>query len=364
MKKPFILLVAGICLFSATGKAQEAPFHRGVNVTEWLQEGNVKSINPTLYTEKDFEQIKSLGCDVIRLPTNLHSMTSGSPEYKIDPAFYKILDTAVSWAEKLGIYLIIDNHTFDPAVNTNPSVGPILLKVWAQMAGHYKNSSKYVIYEILNEPHGITDQQWNPIQGQVISKIRESDTTHFIMVGGAGWNSYNNLEAIPAYSDKKLIYTFHFYDPFVFTHQGARWTNPSMVPLKGVPFPYKAESMPELPASLKGSWIGSAFNAYSGTGNMDYVKSLLDIAVRFKNERHVPLFCGEFGVYIPNSPAGDRVVWYEGVRKYLEEKGIAWTTWDYHGGFGLFKTANGGTFERDLNIPLVKALGFNIPAGY
>jgi endoglucanase len=364
MKKFLLLLAAGLWMLAFSIQAQDAPFHRGVNVTEWLQGGNVKAIKQNLYTEKDFQQIKSLGCDVVRLPINLHSMTSGKPDYKIDPAFFQLLDKVVGWAEKTGMYLIIDNHTFDPAINTEAKIGPVLLKVWSQMAAHYKNGSKYIIYEILNEPHGITDQQWNPIQGQVISKIRESDTTHYIMVGGAGWNSYNNLEAIPAYNDKKLIYTFHFYDPFVFTHQGASWTNPSMVPLKGVPFPFKADAMPELPASLKGSWIGSGFNNYLNTGNMDYVKSLLDIAVRFKNERHVPLFCGEYGVYIPNSPAADRVVWYEGVRKYLEENGISWTTWDYHGGFGLFKTENGGSFEKDLNIPLVKALGFNVPAGY
>jgi endoglucanase len=357
-----ILLFLGIC-FSALAPvyAQDVPFSRGINLTNWFQASSANEIQFTLYTKHDFEQIRSLGCDVIRLPINLHSMTSGAPDYLIDPLFYSFLDEAVNWAEDLGINLILDNHTFDPAVNTDPTIGPVLIKVWSQMARHYKNRSKHIFYEVLNEPHGISDHDWNSIQQQVINTIREADTSHYIVVGGAGWNSYNNLNAMPVYSDSKLIYTFHFYDPFIFTHQGASWTDPSMVPLSGVPFPYNADSMPVFPASLKGSWIESSFNDYHNTGNVASVKALLDIAINFKNSRHVPVFCGEFGVYIPNSSNNHRAFWYETVRKYLEENGISWTTWDYHGGFGLYKKDSNGLFEHDLNVPLLQSLGLDVP---
>jgi len=195
----------------------------------------------------------------------------------------------------------------------------------------------------------------------VINTIRETDTKHYIVVGGAGWNGYNNLDDIPVYTDSKLIYTFHFYDPFVFTHQGTSWNNPSMVPLGGVPFPYDADSMPVFPASLKDTWVESLFNDYPNTGNVTSVKALLDIAIDFKNSRNVPVFCGEFGVYIPNSSNNHRVFWYETVRKYLEENGIPWTIWDYHGEFGLFRELSNGLFEHDLNVPLLQSLGFNVP---
>jgi len=229
------------------------------------------------------------------------------------------------------------------------------------MAEHYKNSSGYIFYEVLNEPHVIADNVWNAIQQQVMNTIRETDTTHFIVVGGAGWNGYNNLDAIPVFTDSKLIYTFHFYDPFVFTHQGTSWNNPSMVPLGGIPFPYDADSMPVFPESLKGTWVETLFNDYPNTGNEASVKALLDIAIDFKNSRNVPVFCGEFGVYIPNSSNNHRVFWYETVRKYLEENGIPWTIWDYHGEFGLFTGGSIGLFDHDLNIPLLQALGLNVP---
>lgn len=339
----------------------QVEFSRGVNLTNWFQAASAQQIQFTRFVRQDFVNIKSLGCDVIRLPINLHAMTSGDPDWILDPLFLNFLDSAVTWAEELGIHLLIDNHTFDPAANTDPQIGPILIKVWAQMAYHYKDRSEYIYYEILNEPHGILDQLWGDIQQSVIDTIRAIDPVHTIIVGPAGWNSYNNLNALPYYSDTNLIYTFHFYDPFMFTHQGASWVNPSMVPLAGVPFPYDSAGMPSCPAELTGTWIESSLNNYKNDGTVKRVQDLISLAVGFKNHRGVRLFCGEFGVFMPNSDEPDRVLWYNTVSDYLEKNGIAWTIWDYRGGFGIFEEGSAELFEHDLNIPLIEALGLNVP---
>lgn len=353
-----------LCIFLmfafATLRA-EIPFSKGVNLTSWFQAGSSRQIQFTRYTKDDFVRIKSLGCDVIRLPINLHFMTNGAPNYVIDPLFFEFLDQAVDWAEELKIHLLLDNHSFDPNANTEPSVEGILLKVWTQMATHYKDRSNYVYYEILNEPHGITTTVWCQIQQRVINAIRAVDTKHTIVVGASGYNSYSELKNMPVYSDNNLIYTFHFYDPFMFTHQGATWTS-YMQDLSGVPFPYDAARMPSTPASAKGTWIESSLNNYKNDGTVAAVKQLIDVAVNFKASRNVNVFCGEFGVYIPNSPHADRVYWYDVVRKYLEEKGIPWTSWDFQGGFGLFKKGSNEMFDYDLDTDILKSLGFNIPA--
>ena len=350
-------------LLSAAGVSgySQVRFHKGINLTSWFQTDGAHQIQFTRYTKTDFENIQSLGCDVIRLPINLHAMTGGAPDYIFDPVFYRFLDSAVSWAEDLHLFLILDNHSFDPSVNTDPGIGDVLNKVWKQMAEHYKDRSDYIIYEILNEPHGIDDQVWSRIQGDAIKTIRSIDTKHTIIAGPASYNSYNVLKYMTVYDDDNIIYTFHFYDPFVFTHQGASWTDPPMVSLAGVPFPYDASRMPACPPDLAGTWINSALNDYPSQGNTEYVKSLLDIAIDFRKKNNVPLFCGEFGVLDLNCTNDDRVQWYEAVRKYLEENDIAWTTWDYQGGFGLFEKGTDALFDYDLNTPLLSALGFNIP---
>jgi endoglucanase len=354
-------LIRCLLVVSSFGLHAQEMFTKGVNLTGWFQAPSPRQMQFSKYTKKDFERIKSLGADAIRLPVNLHAMTNGAPDYILDPLFLEFLDEVVNWSEELQISLIIDNHTFDVNSNTDPSIVDVLVKVWKQMAAHYKSRSGYLYFEVLNEPHGISDAVWAGIQQSVIDAIRTEDTSHYIIVGGANWNNYNSLSQLPVYTDTKLIYTFHFYDPFLFTHQGASWTNPSMVPLGGVPFPYRASDMPVIPATLKGTWIESSLNNYSNDGTVAKVKSLIDIAVNFKNTRNVPVFCGEFGVYIPNSGDADRVYWYEVVRRYLEEKQIPWTIWDYQGGFGLFEKDSNELFDYDLNVTLLGSLGMNIP---
>lgn len=338
----------------------QTPFTRGVNLTNWFQSGSARQIQFTKYTKQDFVRIKDLGCNVIRSPINLHFMTNGAPDYTVDPIFFDFMDQVVDWAEELQIHLLLDNHTFDPNANTDPSVEGILLKIWPQLADHFKNRSNYLYYEILNEPHGITTSVWCQIQQKVINAIRAVDTRHTIIVGASGYNSYNELKNMPVYTDNNLIYTFHFYDPFMFTHQGATWTN-YMQDLAGIPFPYDAARMPATPISAKGTWVESSLNNYKNDGTVVKVQQLIDVAASFKVSRNVRIFCGEFGVYIPNSPHADRVYWYDVVRKYLEEKGITWTIWDYQGGFGLFEKGSSELFDYDLDVEILKSLNFNIP---
>ena len=355
------LLIVALVMIMSGVMAQETPFSKGVNLTGWYQAGNARKVHYKKYSKQDFINIKSLGFDVIRLPINLHYMTDGAPDYTLDNIFLENLNLVVDWAEELQIHLILDNHTFSPSVDTDPGVGTILNKVWKQMAIEFVNRSEYIYYEILNEPHGISDISWNNIQRTVIETIREHDNNHYIFVGPAGWNSYNNLAAMPEYDDDKLIYTFHFYDPFLFTHQGASWNTPSMLEIENIPFPYDDSSMPSMPSSFEGTWVEGLYDNYPNDGNAAKVRELLDIAVAFREERQVPIFCGEFGVYQLNSDEEDRVRWYNTVAHYLDSVNIAWTMWDYHGGFGLFEENSNGLFEHDLNVPLLEAMDLNIP---
>ena len=356
-----ILLFFSTQLYGQDSTATEVPFSKGINLTNWFQANSPGSIDFSKYSYEDFSDIKSLGVDVIRLPINLHAMMQGEPDYALDPLFLFFLDNVVEWAEELDLYLILDNHTFDPSDATDPQIGDVLHHVWLQMAQHYKDKSDNILYEILNEPHGISHERWNTIQGEVIETIRTVDSTHTIIVGGADFNSYNSLNKMPTYEDDNLIYTFHFYDPFVLSHQGASWTTPSMVDLSGIPFPYALEQMPRFPTSLQGTWVQGAFNNYNNEGNANFIKQKIDIAAEFSRQRGVPVFCGEFGVYIPNSDNQSRVNWYKVVVDYLNESGIAWTMWDYHGGFGVFEEGGEDLFDHDLNIPLLESLGFTIP---
>jgi endoglucanase len=337
------------------------PFSKGVNFSGWFETWSAAEPQYNRYTEQDFINVKSLGADVIRLPITMHRMAGGAPNYTLNAMMLRFLDKAVDWAEKYGLYIIIDNHSFDPVVPTSVDIDKILLPVWAQIAERYKNRSDYVIYEVLNEPHGISDKRWGEIQGAAIDAIRRIDQKHMIIVGGTDYNSIAKLSSIPAYSDTNLIYTFHFYDPYVFTHQGANWGEPSIASLAMVPFPADSSRMPPTPSNLRGTWIEGSLRAYAHDAAPAKLYSTLDRVVAFAKARNVPVFCGEFGVYLIQSPDADRIKWYQLISDALDKRNIARTSWDYYGGFGIFKNERDRDFNTDLNTGVVSAMGFTPP---
>jgi endoglucanase len=333
------------------------PFQRGLNLYGWFDEPRSGQININRYTEGDFQILKTMGYEAVRVWIDLLHMAGTAPDYELDSLFLKFLDIAVDRAEAAGLFIVMDNHSWDPVIGIDPSIEPALLATWTQMASHFKNRSNLVIYEVLNEPHGISDTDWNGIQGRVIQAIRAEDEFHTIVVTPANWGHYNNLDAMPDYPDDNLLYTFHFYAPHLFTHQGTTWGDPVPADLVGVPFPYDSLTMPALPASLEGTWWEDIYNDYPEQGNEAWMRSQLDIADQFQLERNVRLWCGEFGANALASQSEDRAFWLDIVRSYTEEKGIAWTAT-----YGPFEVNTAGSFETDIDTMITSALGLTPPA--
>ena len=331
---------------TTTPKRRLPPFRRGVNLTGW----KFPKTNPFItLSRQTFVNIKALGCDVVRLP--FRTLHSGAPSYTIDSRFFTYLDQIVDWAEELGLYLIFDNLRQHDV--TDETLEEYLVSIWPQIASHYKDRSNLVMYEVQNEP-GISPSTWNPIQQRVIDTIRVHDNTHTIVVTGGQFIA-SNLNSLPVYSDNNLIYTFHFYFPLPFTHQGAKWGSAAMGALSDVPWPYDADRMPNP--------VPDILDDYDTQGTVASLKEKIDAAVSFSESRNVPVWCGEFGVYLWFAPPADRVAWCREVRTYMEQKDIAWTTFEYEGGFGLFEFENGGDshFDYDFNVPLLEALGLVVP---
>jgi endoglucanase len=367
----FALALSGVNLFAGTYwhgvwrrpiaemiTPVELSFQRGLNLSGWFDEPRPGQVNINRYTAADFQILKAMGCQAVRVPINLLHMTGPAPGYELDPLLLELLDMAVDRAEAVGLFIVLLNNTYEPVIGTGSSIEPVLLATWTQMARHFKNRSKLLLYEVLNEPHGISDTDWNAIQARVIQAIRAEDAWHTIVVTPANYSSCLNLDAMPDYPDNNLLYTFHFYDPYLFTHQGVNWGDPVPVDLVGVPFPYNPSAMPSLPASLVGTWWQDLYNTYPQQGNEAWVKSQLDVAARFQSERNLALWCGKFGAYPATSSSGDRAAWTNSVRSYLEGKGIAWsfvTDW-------LFEKSNAGCLETDVDTMITAALRLTAPA--
>lgn len=338
----------------------EIPFTRGVNFPKWFETRSIGEVEFNKYFEHDFADVKSLGADVIRLPVAVHNYFLDAQNNIIDPMLFHYLDAVVDWAEKYKMYLILDNHSFHPIDPTDENIDKILIPAWEQLAHHFKNRSHFVIYEILNEPHGIADERWAQIQGDAINAIRRIDPKRTIVIGGTDYNSIDKMTILPDYEAEHLIYTFHFYDPHIFTHQGATWNEPSLAPLKDLPFPAGGH-VHEVHETFKDTWVEKSLENYENESTYEALCATLDKACDFSKERGVPVYCGEFGAFMIQSPGEDRLKWYEFVCEALRRRAIPWTCWDYFGGFGIFKTHLRGAFPSHLNSDIVSAMGFTLP---
>ena len=340
-------------------KTIPAPFSKGVNFSNWLEHRSAEQIFADMFTRQDFANAKALGCDVIRLPIHFERFCEKADGYRIHEKILGILDKVATWSAELQMYVIFDFHNNCAADTFTPAdIEDVLTPVWTQLATRYKAASDRIVYEIMNEPHGIDVPVWNEIIARVFQLIRGIDQKHWIIVGGADWNSTAAMKTLPDFQDDKVIYTFHYYDPHTFTHQGAPWCR--MERVTGLPFPYDAEKMPPLPENPT-EVEKRCFANYPVNGRLEAVVDCFDQYVQFSRERNAPVYCGEFGCFM-SVPDEARVKWYELVAALLDERGIPRTSWDYYGGFGIFRRGQRGVrprFPEDLNRPLLRAMGLN-----
>ena len=124
-------------------------------------------------------------------------------------ALIQLVDSGVSYATELGMYVIIDWHILS---DCNPNTYK------AQSVDFFdKVSKKYskqnnVIYEICNEPNGGTS--WEDIKSyaiDVIDTIRKNDKDAVIIVGTPNWSQYVDQAALAPIDRENLLYALHFY---------------------------------------------------------------------------------------------------------------------------------------------------------
>ncbi len=351
-------------MFAAPKVNKIMPYSKGLNLSTWLEPFGAGNSCSTHFDRTDFENIKSLGVEVLRIPIHFEQWSKGAPDYVVEDWLWECVDNAVSWCEELKMYVIIDFHNdCNGNSKTRPDVEKMLLKIWPQIAKRYKDKSQYVIYEVMNEPHmksgnlSADISKWAKIQGNVLKTIRSIDTKHTVIVGAENWNALDAMLMLPDYKDDNLIYNFHDYSPFLFTHQGASWTDVSR--LKNIPFPYVKEKMPPLPKDATEA-ERRYYREYEKASAEEVLVEPLNKAVAFANERKVALMCNEYGVLMDHADNEERTNWYRMKAKWMEERGIIRVSWDYQGGFGIFNKPS-GNFPEDANTVLLKGMGFNPP---
>ena len=203
--------------------------------------------------EKMFADISKAGFKTVRIPINFGAWANYEKPYKWnEDNAIEYADKFINWALENDLNAIVDLHhvEFDGSVEGAEETER-LVWLWQEIATRYKNTDpEKVFFEIRNEPKDISAEDWRKQAEAVIEAIRKVDTKHTLIVGFHDWNSRKAMVSSKPFADENIIYTFHYYDPFIFTHQGATWAGEGLPDLKGVPFPYSKKDKIKVPFLL------------------------------------------------------------------------------------------------------------------
>jgi endoglucanase len=344
----------------------------GVNLTNWFNDYSDKAQFGNRYSNSHFTQIKNAGFTYVRIPVGPSVICDPTNIANIQTANLNYLDQAIKNITAAGLSVTIDIHSSNPSFETKLATDPVsraaFRQFWKNLAGYFKKyDTSQVFFEIFNEPHigatqtvaGIDKNWWAPVQGLIIQSIREVTPDHYIIAGAENWNNWYDLSTLKPYSVKNIIYNFHLYEPFAFTHQGATWVGSPYNQLKNLPYPGSPQNVVSLANSASSTDAKYLINWY---GSQRYNADSLNYKIRqvynWGNQNKIPVICNEFGVYRPFAPLDSKNQYAQDMRTLLNKYKMGWSVWDYDDTFGITSYPNNsrsGTPNWDANI--LSALG-------
>lgn len=222
---------AAFAAFSANAAAVRQPVlpvGQCVNIANHLEPPQENGWGGKRIDADDFKRIKAAGFQSVRIPVSWFSHSAATPPHAIDPAWMKRVDQVVTLALDAGLNVILDSHNFN-LVHSDPSRGgPWLAAVWSQVAAHFKDRpTAHLWFEIENEPHDkLNNANLMAALAPALAEIRKTNPTRPVVIGGEFWSGIDSLKSVELPDDPMVYATFHYYEPFQFTHQGANWINP------------------------------------------------------------------------------------------------------------------------------------------
>jgi endoglucanase len=359
-------LLAG-CVAAQTGVASNAPaspafaragkLKRGINASGWFaQVYDKRGYTPEHFqawtTAGDIALIQSMGFDHVRLSVNPQPMVSEREPNKIPAEYLASLDAAVKMILDHGLAVEIDLHPesdFKARLAKDDDFVERFADFWRALAAHYSSwDEDRVFLEIMNEPEFTDRYRWLGVQMKLAAAIREGAPALTIIAAGARWSDDDDLVFQEPLRDPNIIYNFHFYEPHIFTHQGATWSAYYWHWLRGLSYPSNPESAERAAALVPDAADRLQVIRY-GHDQWDAarIESEMKQAAEWARRRGVPLVCNEFGVYREYADPLDRAAWLRDVRTALERNGIGWTMWDYSGSFGVVTKKDGKALADD-----------------
>ncbi|MBV9427921.1 MAG: cellulase family glycosylhydrolase [Bradyrhizobiaceae bacterium] len=230
--------------------------------------------------------------------------------------------------------------------------------------------SPRVALEIMNEPPP-RERVWRPMLDAAYSTVRQSAPSLLLVLdGGEDGNLDGTMQLDGFEGDPNILFSFHYYRSWQFTHQGL--AGHAAQYLTDVPYPARArpigESVAATAATIARATLAPAqrqqAEAAARRALESYRASSFDRAViaddfdkmaRWARGHSVPMqrvILGEFGAMNNAQRAlatrqDERLRWIADVRREAEAHGFPWAAWVHSGSIGFSLVKHAGSPEID-----------------
>lgn len=394
--------------------AMAAPIelHRGVAVHEWLNWSPLAADGsyrwPPYQTQAEwlsggrqasdwaagdpFALIRSLGFDFVRLTVDPGPLLSSEGDRRREALALLVSDVSAVTGSGLKVVFNIHPVTQVAAYSNDVANGPANSSGVAQYRDMIAELAQAlaplgpdkVAIEPFNEPaHYPCDpsgsNDWQEIMASTVVAIRAvSQDITIVATGACGGNVDGVIDVDPSFDDPNILYSFHMYEPHLFTHQRADRADDFA---SGLPWPASAGT-PEASRAMLGAHMEVAgvppaeqarqleavrghvdeyFNENWGENQM---QARVRQAVDWAAAHDIPasrLFMGEFGAMLMSADGrsgafdSDRLRYLETLRTIAEGHGIPWSVWEFSNPYGMSVIRPDGPALPDLRM--LEALG-------
>ncbi len=205
----------------------------------------------THHTEDSYKEIAMLGFNSVRFYLNYKFFEDDEKPYKYKQSGFNWLDKNIEWAKKYNIKLILNMHVPQGGFQsqgegmklwTVKSNQERLSSLWKEIAERYADEATIIGFGLINEPiipYESTIKKsidtYRRYIKDLVKIIREVDKNHIFFIENplsiknmkTGEMIYKDHKEFNQFliDDKNVVYEFHDYSPYSFTHQDTEWAN-------------------------------------------------------------------------------------------------------------------------------------------
>ena len=273
---------------------------RGINIGNTLEPPQVGEWNNGFISEYFFDDYVTAGFNTIRIPVRWDKHTLADFPFTVSETWLDTVEQVIDWGLNRNLFLIINAHHDWWLVNNydSPNTRQRFHAIWNQIASRFKNKSPQLLFEIINEPHGMSQENTDELNKDILNIIRRDNPQRIVIYGGHSWSNSDHLISAAKLNDEYVIGYFHSYDPWEFAGKG------------------------------NGLW-GSDYD-------ISQIKSKFDAVSVWSKNNNIPVIISEFGA-IHDCEYNSRMFHYFTYVKEAVKNGFAFQAWDDGGQFKIYE---------------------------